>query len=104
MILKSPNLFLQNVCKNRLLTEIILENNKNYDILFIQELLWFIICQILSSLSEEEENIVGTSHHLSWITFARSSTNGNDYLRVITYINAELIGLQFSLRKNIFNH
>jgi len=35
MILKSLNPFLQNVWKNRLLTDTILENNKNFDILFI---------------------------------------------------------------------
>ena len=38
MILKSLNLFSQNFHKNRLLTKTILENNRNYDILFIQEL------------------------------------------------------------------
>ena len=65
MILKYLNLFSQNIHNNRPLTKTILKNNKNYDILFIQKLLWFIICQILSSLSEEEENIVGTPHHLS---------------------------------------
>jgi len=37
MILKSLNLFSQNVWKNKLLTETILENNENFDILFIQE-------------------------------------------------------------------
>ena len=37
MILKSLNFFLQNVYKNRLLTDTILENNKNFNILFIQE-------------------------------------------------------------------
>jgi len=93
MIFESLNLFSQNVCKNRLLTKIILENNKNYDILFIQELSWSIICQILSSLSEEGKNIVGTSHYPSWIMFARKSTNYNNYPRVITYINAKLISL-----------
>ena len=51
MILKSLNLFSQNIHKNRLLTKTILENSKNYDILFIQKPPWLIICQIPSSLS-----------------------------------------------------
>jgi len=93
MILKYLNLFSQNVHKNKLLIKTILENNKNYDILFIQEPPWSIICQIPSSLSKEEENIVSTSHHPSWITFARTSTNNNNHSRVVTYINVNLIGL-----------
>ena len=35
MIIKNLKVFLQNVHKNYLLTELILENNKNVDILFI---------------------------------------------------------------------
>jgi len=35
MIIKSLKLFLQNVQKNRLLTNTILENNKNFNILFM---------------------------------------------------------------------
>ena len=35
MIIKSLKLFLQNIQKSRLLTNTILENNKNFDILFI---------------------------------------------------------------------
>ena len=37
MILKTPKIFSQNINKNRLLTNIILKNNKNNKILFIQE-------------------------------------------------------------------
>jgi len=43
MISKTLNIFLQNVRKNRLLTDTILENNKKFDVLFIQELIWSII-------------------------------------------------------------
>jgi len=39
MIIKDLKISSQNVCKNHLLTETILENNKNFNILFIQELL-----------------------------------------------------------------
>ena len=37
MILKDLKIFSQNVHKNYLLTNLILENNKNFDIVFIQE-------------------------------------------------------------------
>ena len=39
MIIKNIKIFLQNIQKNHILTNIILENNKNFNILFIQELL-----------------------------------------------------------------
>jgi len=38
-----------------------------------------------------------TPYHLLWITFTKISTNDNDHLRVITYMNVKLIGLWFSL-------
>ena len=56
---------LQNVCKNRILTEIILENKKEFNILFIQELPWSFIWTIPSLFSEEENKVVGALNHLS---------------------------------------
>ena len=64
MILKSLKSFSQNVHKNRLLTDIILENNKNFNIIFIQEPYWSITHSILSSMSKEGEIIAGASYHL----------------------------------------
>jgi len=104
MILKTLKIFSQNVCKNRLLTDTILENNKDFDILFIQESLWSIICTILSSISEEEEEVVKASNHPSWIMFTRYSHSNNEHPRVLTYINIILIKLHFSLQKDILNH
>ena len=43
MNLKNLCSFSQNIHKNRLLTEIILENEKEFDILYIQELPWSFI-------------------------------------------------------------
>ena len=63
MILKSPCIFSQNICKNKLLTNTILENKKNFNILFIQELPYLVICQISSSILEVGENIISTPHH-----------------------------------------
>jgi len=40
MIIKSLKIFLHNIWKNRFLTNTILENNKNFNILFIRELSW----------------------------------------------------------------
>jgi len=104
MILKSLKIFSQNVHKNRLLVDTILENNKNINILFIQEPSWSIICNIPSFISEEGEKIVGVPNHPLWTMFAKTLNTENEHLRVLTYINIKLIRLCFSLRKDILNH
>jgi len=42
--IKKPKDFLQNISKNKIITDIILENGKNFDILFIQKPPWLVIC------------------------------------------------------------
>ena len=74
-----------------------LEKNKNFNIISIQEPFWSIIYKILSSMSEEEEDIMKATHHPSWIMFTRSLLANNNYSRVITYINIKLIKLLFLL-------
>jgi len=63
MICINIKIFLQNVHKNNLLTNTILETQKDFDIIFIQELLQSIICSIPSSSSEEEEYLVEVLNH-----------------------------------------
>ena len=65
MILQNLKIFCQNVCKNCLLTDIILENNKNFDIIFIQKPPWSVFYTISSASSKKDEEICGTSNHLS---------------------------------------
>ena len=104
MIIKILKAFLQNVHKNRLLTDTLLENNKDINIIFIQELSWSFICSILCSMSEKEEIIVGIPNYSSYIMFARTLNITNEYPRVLIYINARLTRLCFSPRKYIYNH
>jgi len=101
---EKPKDFLQNISKNKSLTNTILENNKSFDILFIQKLPWLVICQLPSFLSEEEEDLIEVLHYLSWITFTKLSFINNNYSKIITYVNNKLVKLLFSLRKNIFNY
>jgi len=103
MTLKFLKNFLQNIHKNRLLTDTILENNKNFNIIFIQESPWMIIYSIPSFISEEGKVIVEAFHHLLWILFTRSLHIKNECPR-ITYINIKLMRLCFSFEKDIFNH
>jgi len=64
MILKNLKIFSQNVQKNRILTDIILENKKEFDIVFIQEMPWFYIQTNTSLTSKEREKIIGILSHL----------------------------------------
>ena len=52
--------FSQNICKNSLIVNTILETQISVDIVFIQEPP---IYTILSSTSSEEEELVGIPHH-----------------------------------------
>jgi len=104
MIIKYSKILSQNVQKNKLLTDSILKNNKDYDIIFIQEPSWATIWQVPSTLSPEGENLIGASHHLSWTLFIRNSETENDHPRVTTYVNKKLSKLQFSLWRDIYNH
>ena len=97
MICDILKIFSQNICKNSLIVNTILETQMFFDIIFIQEPLWLTIHTILSSMNCEEEELVGVSHHPNWLTFARSLTNQLNSPRVLTYINIQISSLHFSL-------
>jgi len=78
MIMKEIKIFLQNIHKNILLTNTILETYKEFNIIFIQELPWSILCFIPSSTSEEGENLVGVPNHPNWMTFSRNTVSNQD--------------------------
>jgi len=104
MILKSLKILSQNIYKNKLLTDTFIKNYKDCNILFIQEPSWFIVHYIPYASSEEGKEIIEALNHPSWILFVRNSKNMNYFPRVLTYINARLTRLYFSLRKDIINH
>ena len=98
-----------NFQKNRILTDIILENKKDFDILFIREPPWSFIQNIPSSSSEEGDKVIGAPNHPDWLTFSRPSTNEYKHPWVLIYINVRLTYVRltymhFSLWKNIFDH
>ena len=104
MILKNLRIFSQNVWKNKSFTNTLLNINKNFDIIFIQEPLWSTIHFISSLLSVRGKIIVEAPNHLNQVTFSRNSSNNNNYPHVILFINICLTSLQFSLWKDIFNY
>jgi len=104
MIIKDIKIFIQNVWKNNLIINIILETQFEFDIVFIQEPSWSTIHSIPSSKSRDSEKLVGVPNHPNWLTFANKSSNIHDYPRVVIYINIRLSSLHFSLCKDIFSH
>ena len=104
IILKNINVFFQNVQKNNLLTNTILEAQKEFNIIFIQELLWNFICSISSLSNREGKELVSVSNHPNWTTFSRNSSNPHDSSRIIIYISTQLANLCFALCKDIFNY
>ena len=104
MIFKEIKIYLQNVCKNNFLINIILKTHFDFDIIFIQKLLWSVIQSILSSINYKEDILIGVPNHPSWTVFSRCSLQANNFPQVITYINIRLSSLWFSLWNNVLNH
>ena len=104
MIIKNLRIFLQNIWKNSLIINTILETQSQFDIIFIQEPSWSEIRRISSSLDCEGEMLIGTTHHPNWLSFARIPSEESDYPRVIAYINIHLASFWFLLRKDIINY
>ena len=104
MIIRNLKIFSQNVHKNSLVTNTILETLSHFDIILIQEPLWSEICKIPSSSNCDGDPLMGTCHHPNWITFTRYSLSNNDFPRVISYVNICLNSLHFLLCRDIFDH
>ena len=104
MSVKNIKVFFQNIWKNNLLTNTILETYISFDVIFIQEPSWTTIHLIPSLKSEDGEILVGVPNHPNWLIFSRTSSSANDFPKVIMYINIRLSPLCFSLYKYIFNH
>ena len=104
MILKNLKIFSQNIQKNNLIINSILEINHDFNIILIQKLSWTTIRSTPSSENYEGIPLVGIPNHPNWLTFARESNSVNDSPRVVIYVNIRLLSLYFSLCKDIINH
>ena len=103
-MIRNLKVFSQNVWKNSLIVNILLETLTQFDIIFIQESPWSKIHKIPSPLNSEGEDLVGMAYHPNWLLFARNTDNRSDSPRVIAFINIRLSSLRFSLRSDIFNY
>ena len=95
---------MQNVRKNSLIINTILETQSQFNIIFIQEPPWSEIHKILSLANCENKALRKTTHHPNWLLFARTSSNRSDSPRAIAYINIHLSSLCFSLCNEIINY
>ena len=101
MIIQNLKIFSQNVHKNSLIINTILETQNHFNIILIQEPPWSEIWKIPSTASCEGKPLMGTCHYPNWISFTRFPSDNNDFPRVITYINIRLSPLCFLLCKDI---
>ena len=104
MILKNLKILLQNVHKNHLIVNTILETHSHFNIILIQEPPWSVICKIPSTASSEGKNFIGTVHHPNWLLFTINPVNKATSPRITAYINIHLSPLRFSLCSDINNH
>jgi len=65
MIFKDIKIFSQNVWKNNLIVNMILETQFSFNIIFIQEPSWTTIYSIPSSKSRKGEGLVGVPSYLN---------------------------------------
>ena len=104
MIIKNLKIFSQNVHKNSLIVNTLLETLVHFNIILIQELPWSEICKIPNTSCCKRKPLMGTNHHPNWISFARIPSDNKDFPKVIAYINIHLSSLCFLLCKDIINH
>ena len=104
MIVKNLKIFSQNIHKNSLIVNTLLETLNQFNIILIQEPPWSKIQKIPSTLNSNGKPLIDTSHHPNWITFARIPSEEKDFPRVLTSVNICLSSLHFLLWKDIINH
>ena len=104
MIVQNLKVFLQNIQKNTLIVNTILETQSQFDIIFIQEPPWSEIHKIPSSLDCKGDALMETTHHPNWLLSTRIPSERSDSPRVTAYINIYLSSFRFLLCKDIINH
>ena len=85
MIKHNLKIFSQNVRKNKMLTDIILETRKNIsDIILIQEPPWSLLRHIPSHTNPEGDPFYETPNHPDWSLFIQNDSCTDNYPSVMT--------------------
>ena len=91
------HIYLQNVQKNYVLVDSLLEFQKNlYDILFIQEPSWNFIQFASSTLSSSSQEVVGAPIYPEQIQVVRFPQDSEQTPRVMCFIHSRLSRLRFA--------
>jgi len=105
MIRETLYIYSQNVRKNKMLTDTILETNKNNtDILFIQEPPRYITKYVSSPQNIKGTLLYSYPSYPEWTLYARQPTQQDDIPRVITYINKRISSLLALLCTDLIDH
>jgi len=98
-------IYSQNVWKNYVLVDSLLESQKDlYDILFIQEPPWNFIHFAPSTIASGGNEVVSTPIHPEWTQVVWFSQNSEQTPRVMCFIHSKLSRLHFVLRRDIVDH
>jgi len=73
-----------------------------FDIIFVQEPSWMIICSVPSLRNCEGNELVGVPNHPNWLTFSKNPMVDSDCSRVVTYVNIRLLSLCFFPYEHLF--
>jgi hypothetical protein len=99
--IKSLHIFSQNVCKNYALTESILATKKdNFDIIFIQEPPWNLICHVPSTKEPLNDELMGAPIYPEWTYMVHPS---DPHLCVMTYVHTRLQVMRPMLRRDLID-
>ena len=98
-------IYLQNVRKNYVLVDSLLESQKDlYNILFIQEPLWNFIQYTPSTSSPSGQEIVSAPIHPEWTQVVQFPQDSEQTPRVMCFIHSRLSRLCFALGRDIVDH
>jgi len=97
----SLKFFSQNIQKNNFIINTILKIYANFDIIFIQELLWNSICSIPSNYNNKGKSLMGVVNYPNWLTFTRLPASSSDHPRVAIFINIRLLSFCFFFAKTL---
>ena len=98
-------IYSQNVQKNYVLVDSLLESQKNlYDILFIQEPPWNFIQFAPSTSSSGGQEVIGAPIHPEQTQVVQFPQDSKQMSRVMCFIHSRLSKLCFALRRDIVDH
>lgn len=101
---RSIRVLSHNVAKNYAHVELLLvQCIEKFDVLFIQEPPWQVICKTVSTTSKEGDDVIGAPQHLSWVTMVRPPEPGTRP-RILAYVLTKLACICPSYRRDLIDH